>query len=94
MSPDPMQKNRASVSFGDGIPKSQGPGSINTSKDYSAIFTSLGSRIVFLSTCILPYIGICAFVYLEGLEVLAIILLTIPLVLFSLFWFLKKKLDT
>ena len=90
MSQDPMYKG--SPSFRDPMPKSQGRGKINTSKDYSGNFTSLRSRIIYITLCLLPYIGICIFVYLEGLETLALILLAIPLVLLGLFWFLQKTL--
>ena len=90
MSPDPMYKGPPD--FSDPIPKSQGRGSIDTDKDYSSNFTSLRSRILYLTLCILPYIAICIFIYLEGLETLALILLAIPLELLGLFWFLQKKL--
>lgn len=92
MSEDPLRKSRASTGFKDPIPKSQGRGSIYTNKDYSSSFTSLRSRIIYLTLCFLPYVGICVFIYLEGLEILGIVLLAVPLVLFGLFWFLKRKL--
>jgi len=93
MSTDPIKKSKVSVNFRDPIPKSQGRGNLDVSKNYSAGFNSLRSRIVFLSACMLPYIGICLFVYFEGLALLSIILLAIPLVFFLLFWLLQKKLN-
>lgn len=92
MSKNPMHKG--SPNFYDPISKGKGGGSINTGKDYSGNFTSLRSRIIYLTLCLLPYIGMCIFVYLEGLEILAIILLAIPLVLLSLFWLLQAKLKS
>lgn len=94
MSEDPISKSQITEGMGksDVIPKSQGRGSINTSRDFSGGSTSLRSRIIYLTLCLLPYVGICIFVYVEGLEALAIILLAVPLVLFSLFWLLQSKL--
>ncbi len=89
---DPMKEGMPTRGLAEPIPPSQGVGRIDTSKDFSSPFKSLRSRIIYIACCFLPYIGICVFVYLEGLETLGIILLAVPLVLFSLFWFLKRKL--
>jgi len=95
MSEDPISKSKIGAGMGkrDLIPKSQGPGNIFTDKDYAGSYKSLRSRIIYLICCALPYVGICVFIYLEGLETLGIILLAIPLVLFLIFWFLKRKLS-
>mgnify|MGYP001804274362 CR=1 FL=1 len=92
MSQDPMYKGRGPIKFDDPIPKSQGLGYVDVSKDYSSSFSSLRARITYMMLCLLPYAGFCVFIYLEGLSVLFAILLIIPTGLFGLFWFLKKKL--
>ena len=86
-----MSKNSNRVQ--DPIPKSQGRGRIETNIDYSSNLKSRRSRILFLVLCILPYIGICTLIYLEGLELLAVILLAIPLVLLGVFWFIQKAIE-
>ena len=93
MSKDPFSKS-GKLASREPIPKSRGRrGKIYTDRDYSSSFTSTRSRIIYLACCLLPYIAICTMVYLEGLEVLALLLLSIPLVLFLVFWFLDKKLS-
>ena len=95
MSEDPISKSQIGAGMGrkDVLPKSYGPGSINVSKDYSTLFKTRRSRILFITCCALPHIGICIFVYLEGLKAVSIVLLAVPLVLGVLFWFLQKKLS-
>ncbi len=80
--------------FSDPIPPNRGRGSINTGKKYLGFIESLTARILFVSLCMVPYLGFGIYLFLQGLKVQAIILLAIPLVLFLVFWFLIKKLDT
>lgn len=79
---------------GDQIPDSRGKGSISTNKDYSTSIKSLKGRIFFVSLCIFPYLAAGIYLFMAGLEIQAIVLLAIPLVLFLVFWFVIKKLDT
>ena len=79
---------------GNHIPDNRGKGSISTNKDYSTSIKSLKGRIFFVSLCIVPYVAAGIYLFMSGLEMPAIILLAIPLVLFLVFWFVVKKLDT
>lgn len=92
MSRDPMQKGGA-PGFSDPIPPNRGRGSIDTNKGYASV-KSLPGRIVFAILCIVPYLAIGVYLFISGLEIQAIVLLAIPLLLFLVFWFLLKKLDT
>lgn len=96
MSEDPISKSQIGAGMGKSkiIPESKGSGQIYTNRDYSEFFPSLRARIIYLTLCLLPYVGICIFVYLEGIEVLGIILLAVPLFLFTLFWILKRILKS
>ncbi|MEL6554584.1 MAG: hypothetical protein AAFQ63_14105 [Cyanobacteria bacterium J06621_11] len=77
----------------DPIPGGKKGGSIDLSKDYSKFSKGRGSRAVFASLTLLPYIGISVFVYFEGLKVLAILLLALPLLFFIVFFALMKVFD-
>lgn len=90
---DPTQKGNGPTQFHDPLIRNgKGKARIDTSTDYSRKFVSLRSRIIYMSLCILPYLAICVLVYLEGLEALGIMMLTLPLVLLSIFWYIQKKL--
>ena len=90
---DPTKKGNGPTKFRDPIMHhGKSKGRINTSQDYSMGVTSLQGRLLFLGLCILPYIGICLVVYLQGLKALGLIMLAIPFVLLSFFRYLDKKL--
>jgi len=89
---DPHGKGNGPTQYNDPIFRGgKEKGNINTTKDFSSGFDSQRSRIIYMCVCLLPYIGICVLVYLEGLEALGLIMLALPLVLLSIFWFIKKK---
>lgn len=74
------------------IPLNRGRGQIDITKDYSSGFTSLRSKIIYLTCCALPYIGFCTFLYMEGLKSACAVMVIVPIALFAIFWFLKRKL--
>lgn len=74
----------------DPFPKRGKRGSIDLSKDYSKFSSGSRSKILLASLTMLPYLGLGVLLFLEGLKVLAIVLLLIPLVLFLIFWVVSK----
>lgn len=93
MSEDPMRKG-STPGFSDPIPPNKGAGSINVGKSYFTSIKSLPGRITFVGLCAIPYLAFGIYLFVTGLEIQAIVLLSIPLLLFLVFWFLLKKLDT
>lgn len=93
MSEDPISKSKigAGMGSGDPVPKNQGRGSINTSRDFSTAFTSLSSRVAFVSLCMLPYVVLCVYLYLSLNKFLAIILLSLPILVGLGFWLLSQN---
>lgn len=92
MSEDPISKSRIGPGMGrpDIIPRNQGCGNIPTDKDYSQPLKGRQSRAVFVSFCAVPYLVTALYLFLTSDEIVAILLLLIPLVIGLLFWILFK----
>ncbi len=90
MSPDPLQKGN-NPSFRDPLTRSGKGGQLNQRRDYGGSSASLRSRIIFVSLCLIPYLGFGIYLFVQGQQIPAIALLGAPLFIGLLFWFVIKN---
>lgn len=76
----------------DPIPDNRGRGKVDLSKDHSRF---LKRRSKTLITCLLLvfHLVVCLILFFNGAEVLAIVFLAVPIMLFLAFWYLIKAID-
>lgn len=75
---------------GPNFPKGKGKGRINVSKDHSRFATTPRARIIQMTLMLLPYLGVCGYLFFLGLKVLSVIMLLVPFALLWVFYILGK----
>ncbi len=76
----------------DPIPDNRGRGKVDISKDHSRFLKGRSRAVI---TCLLLafHMVVCLILFFNGTEVLAIIFLAVPIMLFLAFWYLVKAID-
>ena len=72
------------------FPRNERGGKIDIGRDYSRFLGGFRSKLLIVVLALLPYTALSIFLFLEGLEIIAVVLLLIPLLLFFSFWIVLR----